>query len=182
MNQLVTVNFYGTEIIGFRSGKFAMVAIKPIVVGMGLDWSSQYQRVRRDPILREGMVMMTIPFGPGGPQAMACLELELLHGWLFRIDSTRIKDPAVRTRVQTFQRECYRVLHTHFSEQREKLVREANEEESLSLRLVTEARHIWGDRTAAQLWEKRGLPKVPAMDEVHPQGDLFVWSAVKKAA
>jgi len=181
MNQVVTVNFYGTEIIGFRSGKFAMVALKPIVTGMGLDWSSQHKRLQRDPILREGVVMMTIPFGPGGPQTMVCLELELIHGWLFRIDSTRIKDAAIRKRVQTFQRECYRVLHTYFSEHRDKLVREANEKESLSLRLVTEARHIWGEKVAAELWDKEGLPKVPAMEQAPAQGDLFSWQP-KKAA
>ena len=110
---------------------------------------------------------------------MVCLELELLHGWLFRIDSTRIKNDEVRERVQTFQRECYRVLSTYFSENREKLIREVNEAESISLRLVVEARHIFGELAAAQLWDKRGLPKVPAMDRVYRQLDLF---ADRKAA
>jgi hypothetical protein len=52
-------------------------------------------------------------------------------------------------------------------------VREANEAESLSLRLVMECRHVWGNRSAAELWEKRGLPMVPAMDAIFRQGDLF---------
>lgn len=173
MNQIVTVNFHGTEIYGFQSGKLVLVAIKPIVIAMGLDWSSQHKRIQRDPILSEGMVMMTIPFGAGGPQAMVCLELELLHGWLFRIDSSRIKDPEIQSRVQMFQRECYRVLHDHFSGDREKLIREANEAESLSLRLVTEARHIWGEPVAAQLWEKRRLQMVPKMATVPWQYSLF---------
>jgi hypothetical protein len=173
MNQIVTVDFHGVQIYGFRSAKFVMVAVKPIVTAMGLDWSSQHKRIQRDPILSEGMVMMTIPFGPGGPQAMICLELELLHGWLFRIDSTRIKDADVCERVQLFQRECYRVLAGHFLGDREKLAREANDAESLSLRLVAEARHIFGEHAAAQLWQKRGLPKVPAMDQVFRQLELF---------
>jgi hypothetical protein len=173
MNRIVTVKFHGTELMGFQSGQTVLVAVKPIVVAMGLDWSSQYKRIQRDPVLSQGMVMMTIPFGSGGPQRMVCLELELIHGWLFKIDSSRIKDTHTRDLVQTFQRECYRVLYNHFSADRDKLVREANEAESLSLRLVTEARHVWGNRSAAELWEKRGLPKVPAMDAVFRQHDMF---------
>jgi len=173
MNQIIAVDFHGAQLYGFQSGKYAMVAVKPIVTAMGLDWSSQHKRIRRDPILSEGMVMMTIPFGSGGPQTMLCLELELLHGWLFRIDSTRIRDADIRDRVQIFQRECYRVLASHFLGNREKLGKEANDAESLSLRLVAEARHVFGERAAAQLWDKRGLPKVPAMDRVFRQLDLF---------
>ena len=43
-----------------------------------------------------------------------------------------------------FQEECYRVLHQHFSGDRDRLAREANEADSLSLRLLSECRHIWG--------------------------------------
>jgi hypothetical protein len=160
---------------GFRVRAHAHlgIAVKPICVAMGLDWSSQHKRLQRDPVLFKGMVIMTIPFGAGGPQDMVCMELEFIHGWLFRIDSTRVKDDAIRERVQDFQRECYRVLFNYFSGDRDKLVKEANDSESLSLRMVTEARHVWGDRAAAQLWERRGLPKVPAMDEAFRQMSLF---------
>jgi len=173
MNRIATVKFYGTELLGFQSGQAVLVAVKPIVIAMGLDWSSQFKRISRDPVLSEGMVNMTIPFGAGGPQRMVCLELELIHGWLFRIDTTRLKDDKIRNVVLKYQRECYSVLHNHFSGDRDKLTREANEAESLSLRLVQECRHVWGNRSAAELWEKRGLPKVPAMDAVFRQHDMF---------
>lgn len=173
MNKIVTVNFRGTEIYGFQSGQHVSVAVKPIVVAMGLSWGSQYNKLKRDPILSEGIFIMKMPFSNGGPQEMLCLRLDLVHGWLFTVDSARIRDKTVREKVQMYQRECYRVLHDHFSGERDKLVREANEAESLSLRLVTEARHVWGNRTAAELWEKRGLPKVAAMDAVFRQHDMF---------
>lgn len=101
------------------------------------------QRLKRDPVLREGICMMHIP-SIGGGQRTLCLRLELLNGWLFKIDSGRIRDAQVRELVQIYQRECYQVLHTHFSGDRDKLIREANEAESLSLRLVMECRHVWG--------------------------------------
>jgi hypothetical protein len=49
----------------------------------------------------------------------------------------------------------------------------SHEAEGLSLRLVMEARHVWGHFTAAELREKRGLPKVPAMDAVFRQHDMY---------
>lgn len=66
MNKIMTVSFRGTELYGFDLSGIVFVALKPIVHGMGLDWSAQFRRVQRDPILKEGIAMMAIPFGPGG--------------------------------------------------------------------------------------------------------------------
>jgi hypothetical protein len=126
--------------------------------------------------------MMKVPFGRGGPQEMVCLTLELIHGWLFTIDTSRIKADDIRERVIAFQEECYRVLYQHFSGDRARIAREASESESLSLRLVTEARHVWGERVAAELWEKRGLPMVKSMDDVFRQHDMFGTIEYRKAA
>jgi hypothetical protein len=58
-----------------------------------------------------------------------------------------------------------------------------NESESLSLRLVSEARHIWGEATAAELWFKRGLPVVPGMKSTPDQRTLpFEWAGTEKRA
>lgn len=182
MNKIMTMNYRGTEIYGFEMGGIIFVALKPIVEGMGLNWEPQRQRVQRDPVLSKGTSMMKVPFGRGGPQEMVCLTLELVHGWLFTIDTSRIKVDDIRQKVIAFQEECYSVLYRHFSGDRDRKAREANESESLSLRLVTEARHVWGDRVAADLWEKRGLPMVKSMDEVFRQRDLFGVVEYQKAA
>ena len=62
--------------------------------------------------------MMATPFGRGGDQEAVCLKLDLINGWLFTIDTSRIKDDTVRQKVLTYQRECYRVLHDHFAGRR----------------------------------------------------------------
>ena len=74
MNKIMTVPFYGTEMYAFQLGSVIVVALKPIVQGMGLDWSGQLKRVKRDPILKEGVVMMSIPRGHGDPQEQVCLR------------------------------------------------------------------------------------------------------------
>ena len=80
-----------------------------------------------------------------------------------------LKDPTIRARVQVYQRECYDVLWRHFSGNR----LQANSYESRSIRLVNEARLIYGPRAAAQLWRARGLEETPAMQELFAQGELF---------
>jgi hypothetical protein len=173
MNKLMTVNFHGSELYGFELSGVIFVALKPIVLAMGLNWSGQEQRVKRDPILREGVCMTHIP-GAGGAQDMICLRLDLLHGWFFTIDSTRVK-ASLRERVELFQRECYRVLYRHFANDND-AARQAHESESLRIRMVAEARQVFGARAAAQLWHKLDLPYVPAMAAPLAQGDLFEWA------
>ena len=182
MNKIMTMNYRGTDVYGFEMGGIVFVALKPIVEGMGLHWEPQRQRIQRDPVLSKGTSMMKVPFGRGGPQEMVCLKLELVHGWLFTIDTNRIKADDIREKVIAFQEECYHVLYKHFSGDRDRMAREASDAESLSLRLVTEARHVWGDRVAAEIWEKRGLPMTKSMTDVFRQQDLFGTIEYRKAA
>lgn len=170
MGNIVTVNFRGDELYGFENDDGIFVALKPIVESMGIDWSSQLKRVKRDVILSEGMVIMTTPFGRGGDQDAVCLKLELVNGWLFTIDTSRIKDDAVREKVIVYQRECYQVLSKHFLGKSFATMPnmtapsdEQQESESSKLRLVSESRQVFGVQAAQQLWVRVGLPLVPAM-------------------
>lgn len=95
MTNIVTVDFRGDTLFGFKEGDSTFVGMKPMVEAMGLDWSGQLQRVKRDPILSEGMVMMPTPFGRGGNQEAVCLKLDLVNGWLFTIDTNRIDRKSV---------------------------------------------------------------------------------------
>jgi hypothetical protein len=92
MGNIITVNFRGDHLYGFENDDGTFVALKPIVESMGLDWSAQLKRVKRDPILSEGMAIMATPFGRGGDQEVACLKLDLVNGWLFTIDDERRKE------------------------------------------------------------------------------------------
>ena len=172
---IVTVDFHETRLFGFeQEDGVIFVALKPAVEGMGLDWSAQLKRVKRDPILSEGMAMMATPFGRGGDQEAACLRLDLVNGWLFTIDASRVPDEAVRERVLVYQRECYAVLHQHFAKGAQPAA-EANTELTLGEKraLVTEARQTFDARTARALWVSLGLPLVPPMLAKPAQGDFF---------
>lgn len=188
MGNIVTVNFRGDQLYGFENDDGTFVALKPIVESMGMDWNGQYQRVKRDPILSEGMCVMHIPFGRGGNQEAVCLKLDLVNGWLFTIDTSRIKDEAVREKVIVYQRECYGVLAKHFAGKHGGVdapktdpVDEPAENEGVKLRMVNESRQVFGNQAAAQLWFRLGLPIVPAMLHDPRQMNLLDYTVVKAA-
>lgn len=190
MAEIVTVNFRGDELYGFKQADGVYLALKPVVEAMGIDWSAQYRRVQRDPILSEGIAMMATPFGRGGEQQALCLNVELIQGWLFTIDSSRIRDEDVRRKVQLYQRECYAVLHAHFTGKVKHGVGadcDLEPDRTLSfaerIRAVTEARQTFDTLAAREMWIRMNLPVVPAM--LNPpayQPPLFEYTAIKRDA
>lgn len=171
MTRIIAVDFRGAEILGVELEGVFYVVLKPVVQAMGLAWHGQYERIKRDPVLSEGVRVIRIPFAKGGNQDAVTLRLDRLHGWLFSIDSSRVKEE-IRELIQVYQRECHDVLYRNFSGDRDKIIKEENEATSLNLRLVTESRHIHGIRAADELWKKLRLPRTAAMDEAFPQWEL----------
>lgn len=188
MGNIVTVNFRGDQLYGFENDDGTFVALKPIVESMGMDWSAQLKRVKRDQILSEGMAIMATPFGRGGDQDAVCLKLELVNGWLFTIDTSRIGNDEVREKVMLYQRECYGVLSKHFAGKhagvdasKSEPVDDPAENEGVKLRMVNESRQVFGNQAAAQLWFRLGLPVVPAMLHDPRQMNLLDYNVVKAA-
>ena len=167
MSALVTVPFHGDELVAVDREGVVFVALKPIVTSLGLDWSGQHQRVRRDEVLREGMGVIPIPSGSGVQEATA-LRLDLLNGWLFTIDSARVR-PTVRDKLIRYQRECYAALHAHFTRAQPPVPAAAPPVDAELLRLaekrqlVAEARQSFDAQAARELWIELGLPLTPSM-------------------
>lgn len=190
MGEIVTVNFRGDELYGFRADDGVFVALKPICDAIGLGWEGQRQRVNRDPILSEGTCVMQVPFGSKGVNEVTCIKMELVNGWLFTIDSARIKDDAVREKVILYQRECYGVLHAHFAGKSVGMMSLAANNPDLSLpvgerrKLVTEARQTFGTSASRALWAKLDLAWVDEMARPDDQPELpgLTYRAVREEA
>jgi len=112
MKAISKVPFYGSKIPVIEKNGKLMVAMKPIVEAMGLDWSGQLQIIKNDPVLSEGMAVTSIP-SSGGNQETTCLPLEFLNGWLFKIPASRYTG-CRRDAILKYQRECYQALYRHF--------------------------------------------------------------------
>ena len=111
------VDFYGDEIpaVVVEGGR-VFVPLRPICDFLGVDWSAQTRRVRRDTVLSESTSTVAITATDGREREMLCLQLDYLNGWLFGINANRVKSEAVKDKLVLYQRECYRVLSEHFQE------------------------------------------------------------------
>ncbi len=110
--KLVSVPFHKQSLPSFQRDGEIYVAMKPIVEGMGLAWHGQFERIKRNEILSEGIRVIRTP-SAGGEQEMVSLPLKLLNGWLFGIDTKRVK-PEIREVILTYQRESYDVLYRYW--------------------------------------------------------------------
>ena len=121
-------------------------------------------------------------------QETACLKLELINGWLFGVDESRVKDEEIRQRVLSYKRECYSVLFKHFygrnlSDKQPAEVpasTDANEPMVVRKGLVTEARHTFNIQSARELWCKLNLPTTPSMFREPLQSDFFHYNSIQK--
>lgn len=118
------VDFYGDEIVAalveINDQRQIYVPIRPLCNYLGLDWSAQLQRMKRDEVLAEAMSSVVItPTQVTEKQrynqryTVVCLELEMLPGWLFGISTSRVR-PDLQAKVKRYRRECYRVLWQAF--------------------------------------------------------------------
>ena len=89
------------------------VPVRPICDYLGLSWSGQFERIRRDEVLSEAIrfvrLRRTNTSERRGDPNVLCLPLELLPGFLFGVNAARVK-PALREKIIRYRRECYRRL------------------------------------------------------------------------
>ncbi|CUS03653.2 protein of unknown function [Candidatus Promineifilum breve] len=111
------VLFYNDEILAVRMEDGSVfVPIRPIVERLGLNWSGQYSRIKRDPVLGKVQGVCVIQT-PGGRQEALSIPLDYLSGFLFGINADRVK-PEFREDVIRYQMECYKVLSEALTEGR----------------------------------------------------------------
>ena len=62
-NDLTTVDFHGATLLAVRGETPAetLVAMKPVVEGMGLAWQPQHRKLLEHPILSQGIIELMIP-------------------------------------------------------------------------------------------------------------------------
>lgn len=104
--------FHGQHIITAMAAGISYVAMKPIVENIGLDWASQFVKLKKQGE-KFGCCDITIP-SLGGLQRMLCLPLKKLNGWLFSINPAKVRDD-IRDRLIRYQEECFTALHDYWT-------------------------------------------------------------------
>lgn len=121
------VLFYDDEItavlVQLEDEQQVYIPLRPICEYLGLDWSAQTRRIRRDPVLSKWATFVAITATnpeeaqKGGNPNMLCLPLDYLNGFLFGVSATRVR-PELQERVILYQERCYKVLSEAFQEGR----------------------------------------------------------------
>ena len=120
------VEFYGDEVVAVAildketGERRVYVPMRQIAEHMGLDWSGQRQRIMRDTILSAEIKVVGVTTTTsaeagqgGGVVDTMCLPLEMLHGWMFGISTSRVK-AELQPIIERYKRECYRALWEAF--------------------------------------------------------------------
>lgn len=116
-SELTTIQFHDASLIVRRgeTPETTLVAMKPVVEGMGLSWQPQHKKLADHPVLSSCITNMVMQM-PGDDQARehTSLPLNRIHFWLATVQPNKIKDDAVRKRVILFQTEAADALFNHF--------------------------------------------------------------------
>ncbi|ASB03034.1 MULTISPECIES: phage antirepressor N-terminal domain-containing protein [Proteus] len=114
MTNTITVPFYDNELYVVEHNNEPYVPMKPIIEGMGLNWASQFTKLKKR--FSKGIVEIAIP-SKGGEQSMICLQLRKLSAWMLTIYPNKVKSE-IRDKVIQFQEECDDVLYRYWTEGR----------------------------------------------------------------
>jgi hypothetical protein len=116
-----TVEFYGDRItaalVGIAGEQVVYVPIRPLCDYLGLNWSGQFERVKRDPVMSKSIRSVRVTrTEAGGKRDVVSLPLEILPGWLFGVNAARVK-PELQEKIIRYQTECFKVLWKAFQEE-----------------------------------------------------------------
>ena len=182
-----TISFNHQSLVTFKQNGTHYTTMKPICENIGLDWKSQYSRMKRDDVLNATMVIITIVAEDGKKREMICLPIEYLNGWLFGIDINRCK-PEIRDTLIKYKKECYQALHDYWFNS--KAERKTTVDDRTGLRnavnmlvskkglIYSDAYHLIHQRFNVESIEDLTLEQLPqAVEYVHRivlEGDLII--------
>lgn len=113
MPNAITVPFHGNTLYVVDQQGQPFAPMKPIVEGMGLDWKSQYTKIKQRFASSVVEITMQLP-GDTQNRAITCLSMRKLPGWLMTIHPNKVKSER-REAIIRFQNECDDVLWDYWT-------------------------------------------------------------------
>ena len=161
-----TISFNNQSLVTFEQNGVRYTAMKPICENIGLSWHAQFERMNRDEILSQCILIIRMVAEDGKNREMVCLPIEYLNGWLFGIDVNRCK-PEIRETLIKYKKECYQALHDYWF--KGKAERTINPEQQQAIQeAVVKAHHRTGMSYAEIYRQLKSLFKVGKYDQLKP--------------
>lgn len=108
----INVPFHGAELYVVSHNGEPYTPMRPIVEGMGMDWASQFIKLKQR--FKSTIVEITMVAADGKSRSMTCLALRKLSAWLNTISPNKVK-PEIRDTVIRYQDECDDVLYEYWT-------------------------------------------------------------------
>lgn len=150
---IVRVN--NVDIIATSDG---LIPIRPICEALGVDYKSQYQKVKNSEELASVVVLSTTTGADGKMYEMVCLPVEYIYGWVFTINPDNVK-AEVRDKVLRYKMECYHALYLYFHRSMERMD-EQNRQERKSMEIIGKAQAQIDELKKIVNGERRKLDKI----------------------
>lgn len=115
MNTISTINvpFHGDNLYLVNYEGQPFVAMRPFIEGMGLDWASQYTKIKQRFKTCVVNITMQLPCD-NQRRSVVCLALKKLTGWLHTININKVK-PEIREKVAAYQDRSDDVLYEYWT-------------------------------------------------------------------
>ena len=112
-DRAINVPFYGDSLFVVEHNGEPYTPMKPIIDSMGMDWASQFTKLKQR--FKTSIVKITMQL-PGDNQRrdIICLALRKLAGWLQTISANKVR-PEIREKVIQYQEECDDVLYEYWT-------------------------------------------------------------------
>ena len=119
------VTFYSDKLTAVRveDGR-VFIHLRPLVESLGVAWSPQLRRIKRDPVLSAELASVTVTVTEASEQGLRdaqrnvqCLPLDYVSGFLFGINASRVSED-LKDRIILYQRGCYKALSEAFQDGR----------------------------------------------------------------
>lgn len=161
----MTVPFHNAELYLVEFNGQPYTPMKPIVDGMGLDWKSQFVKLKER--FNSTMVEITTVANDGKSRLMICLPVRKLAAWLYSIHANKVK-PELRDTVIKYQEECDDVLWDYWTKGQAINQRKAISPEQQALLHEIVARRSQGERKIfAEMWARHNRHfKIPRYAEL----------------
>lgn len=112
--EALKAEFLGQEITLIDNNGVPYVAMREIVLGIGLDWKGQHKKlIEYSDKFNCGHI--TTVAQDGKNREMLCIPIKKLNGWLFGLNPNKVRSD-LKARLESYQEECFLALWDYWTE------------------------------------------------------------------
>ncbi|HCL9185293.1 TPA: phage antirepressor Ant [Escherichia coli] len=176
------VPFNGQQIITAMTAGVAYVAMKPIVENLGMSWSTQQTKLMKQ-ISKFNCVHMNMVAADGKLRKLLCLPLKKLNGWLFSINTEKVRAD-IRDKLIQYQEECFTVLHDYWTKGKEENARKKTSVDDRTplrdaVNMLVSKKHLMYPEAYAMIHQRFNVESIEELDSSQiPQAVEYIHRVV----